>query len=463
MVDDAARRATSFLLGRLQGEIARLKAAPFPGHDVGPRKWLNFVSGIVATSQGYLALAVKAGTSAADANKLIRDAEALGGEAYEFLKFVAGAEATEIPHQVVAPFQRWAFDLSITNTIFFRSEHLPNYEITTIDYSDYNSLNHPDPTLLAAISAINWPVRQVTVPGQAMGMLPHFAVVAHELGHAIQDRIKPDLSKHSQAITDCVDRIKTRLTNSGASFGQVEIMRFNRIAQSWVNELKADAVGHFLVGPAFFFALFGFLEIAAQSYGIAPTHPPSDLRRDLLFAELSGGAKSFAGVFQKSTNVALTPAMNSPNVKSCPPSDQLSVLLSKNFSPTDSAILVELIPLMQTLGPTIFATVKQHFDTTCPKQIYTADQLELDLEAHLEQLCNLVPPIEHRKAGSVQVTNLASILNVGWAALLTRLDRIPEPPGENGDATARRMERLHELLLKAAELSEAKMLWDQHK
>jgi hypothetical protein len=58
---------------------------------------------------------------------------------------------------------------------------------------------------------------------------------------------------------------------------------------------------------------------------------------------------------------------------------------------------------------------------------------------------------------------LAGILNVGWAALLAKLGDFPEvtvPPG--ADADALKMEKLHELLLKAVELSDARLTWEEH-
>jgi len=118
---------------------------------------------------------------------------------------------------------------------------------------------------------------------------------------------------------------------------------------------------------------------------------------------------------------------------------------------------------MRALGPTIFEATRKHLSAECPTQIYSETELERDLGAHLEQLCNLIPPIEHRLPGKAEATTLSTILNVGWAALLTRLDQISAPAGGYGDETARRMERLHELLLKATELAEAKTLWDEQK
>lgn len=464
MSTQAARQACSFFLARLEAEVARLREVDFPGHHTGPRKWVSFIAGILDTGRSYLDSSADPATPTDEAAKLIQYAERLGDYAYNFLTHVAGADATQIPHQVVAPFQRWVERLGISNTIFFRAEHLPNYELWTFDASNFaNRLNSPAQSLIDAINAIKWPVLRVTVPGQAMGMLPHFAVVAHELGHAIQDRIKPDFAPHQKKMDDCYARIKARLTTNGKAFAEKESMRANQIVDWWINELKADAVGQGLVGPAFFFALCGFLELARQSYGISESHPPSDLRRTLLLGQLSAGAPSFIEVFRTRTDLTIDEEVNSPHLPRCPPAEKLFSDLATRLYLVDAAICVELVPYLRDIAPCIFDAAHTHLSAVCPELIYKPEQLAFDLETHLDLLCTLVPPIEYRDGGGVHATTLASILNVGWAALLTRLDKIPETPGSYGDGIARKMERLHELLLKSVELSEARRLWEEYR
>lgn len=138
----AARQSCSFFLARLEAEVDRLRDLEFPGHHVGPRKWLRFIAGILDTGHHFLQIAENSATPPRDASKLINEAEILGNNAYDFLRHVAGSDATQIPHQVVAPFQRWVDRLGITNTIFFRAEHLPNYELNSFNASSFGSINH---------------------------------------------------------------------------------------------------------------------------------------------------------------------------------------------------------------------------------------------------------------------------------------------------------------------------------
>jgi hypothetical protein len=460
-----AQQACSFFLARLEAEISRLRGISFPGHDIGPRRWLNFISGVLDTGRQYLDQSRAASTAAPKAKQLLEDAETMGEQAYVFLKHVTGADATQIPHEIVAPFQRWVAGLRITNTIFFRSEHLANYELWQMDARALKNYPSASQSLLTAIGDIDWPILRVTVPGHAMDMLPHFAVVAHELGHAIQDRIKPDLSSYVSDRRSCDSRIALRLANSGVAFGATERLRVTTIFDKWLNEIKADSVGHFLVGPAFFFALFGFLELAGRSYGIADTHPPSDLRRQLLLHQLNIGTPSFLNIFQAKTSVAITETINSPNIPACPAGDTLFQELLTEYGATDAAICTELVPYLRTIGAAVFTAARDYLGQICPDLIYSPQQLDADLGDPLDMLCALVPPIESRAntVAEPEAMGLASILNIGWATLLTRLDRIPDKGGTAGLSDARRFDQLHQLLLKAVELSEARRLWSEHK
>lgn len=456
-----ARNACSFYLSRLKGELARLIDATYPGHHAGPKLWLNVIIGLVDTAQGYLALI---DSRPAEAKKLLLDAEVLGEQAYSLLSLISGADASQIPHQIVAPFQRWVSALKIDNTIFFRAEHVPNYELATIDCRAMaQNLNTPSTSLLDSINKAVWPILRVTVPSQAMGMLPHFAVVAHELGHAIEDQIKPNLGPFQPAYLDCITRVTNRLAAVSIPYGLEENILLRETILKWVSEFTADAVGHILVGPAFFFALFGFLELAGRSYGLGKTHPPSDLRRKQLVRELNSGAPSFQSVMQR-CGLAPLVASYAPNVPSCPAKDQLFGELRKSQGDVQAAICVELIELFDVMAPAIFVAAQNHLKNLSPDLVYTPAQLEIDVQQHLKPLRGLVPPIEYHDANNWRPTTLATILNVGWIALLDLCEEYAGttsaiPPSE----TASKMEQLHDLLLKAVELSEARRLWEESK
>lgn len=423
--------------------------------------WLDLVSGLVDTGKGYLAKAADPSVPNADASLLVKDSEMIANHAYVLLQKLDGTDADQIPHQIVGPFQRWVDGLGIANTIFFRADHVANYELARFDLQALvNNVNDASQSLVDAAAAVTWPFLRVTVPSQAMGMLPHFAIVGHELGHAIQSDIKVDLSGVDSSVV--MADLRARLQTEGIPFTRKHQMETPKILASWINELKSDAIGCLLAGPAFLFALGAFFELSGGGYGIGPSHPPSEMRRRLVLERLALGAPNHVEVFKEQTGTELTADLNSPHLKALPAPDDLYAELKLRHGPEVAAICVALLPYAEAVAPLVFAEAEKVVRAFKPDMVYDAARLREDLAEHLEPLRHLVPPIEIRKAGSVQATSLAGILNVGWAGLLTQLDRIPTPAGVTpGSELPVKMEKLHELLLKALELSEARLVWEE--
>lgn len=424
--------------------------------------WLDLVSGLIETGKGYLAKAADTTMPDADASQLITDSELIANHAYSLLQRLHGTDAGQIPHQIVGPFQRWVDGLGITNTIFFRADHEANYELARFDLRGLvSNINDASQTLIDAAAAVTWPFLRVTVPSQSMGMLPHFAIVGHELGHAIQNDIKVDLSSIDS--TPVIHDLDARLAAEGIALSSsTHLMMTQTVLASWVNEMKSDAIGCILAGPAFLFALGAFFELSGGGYGIGPSHPPSEMRRRLVLDRLAQGAPNHVEVFKELTETELTADLNSPHLKVLPPPDKLYIELKHKHGAEIAAVCVALIPYAEAVAPLVFDEAERVVRAAKPDMVYDAARLREDLSEHLEPLRHLVPPIEIRKGGAVQATSLAGILNVGWAGLLTQLDRIPTPSGVSaGNELPAKMEKLHELLLKAVELSEARMIWEE--
>lgn len=432
----------------------------YPGHHRGPQKWLDVISGVLDTAVGYLVVASDPLTSNEEASRRITDAEMLGSQAYELLRELDGADADQIPHQIVKPFQRWVDGLGISNTIFFRADHVANYELARFHLDkSFNNVNDPTPSLVAALAAVEWPFLRLTVPGQALGMLPHFAIVGHELGHAIQDRIA--FSGGGVDFTPFDVELAARLATEKLVRTNEIMLDAQRVLASWAQEFKSDAVGLLVAGPAFFFALGGFFEIAGGGYGISPSHPPSDLRRRLVLERMQAGSPSHASVFEAITGLEIEEDTNSPHVARLPNDDQLYISLKAKHGPEHAAICVALLKVAEPVARALFDEAETVLGRDSAAMLYGAERLEADLSYHLEPLCALIPPIERRDGATVEATSLAGNLNVGWAALLTRLERIKADAPPGGDPDTPKMEKLHELLLKGVELAEARMTWDE--
>src|SRR5258708_25682043 len=96
--------------------------------------------------------------------------------------------------------------------------------------------------------------------------------------------------------------------------------------------------------------------------------------------------------------------------------------LRKPYDAAVAAICVGLVPYIEVIAATIFAETRAYLQRQAPDLLYEPNHLEADLERHLNLISVLVPPIEYRDEAGLHAARLASILNVGWAALLPRLD-----------------------------------------
>jgi hypothetical protein len=458
-----ARLAAAFSIERLRQQVADSRSQQYPGDHAGPIQWLNLVSGLLDTASQYLENSNKAGVLADEEAKFVSDAAHLATEAYECLVLMRGAGTDELSYSIVPPLSRWFSQLKVTNSTFFRAELVANYELSTISDRPFLRVRSPAASLTKSISEINWPFLRVTVPGKAFAIVPHLAIVAHEIGHALFDKIPWDISAFVTAEeTPLITRITGRLGTSTLDRRTVKFL--NQVLKNWWEEFSADAFAYYLTGPAIFFSLPEFLQFLASGYGLSETHPANDLRRSVLFSKLSeGGESSFAAYFKKHTQQTLTEDFNSPLILRTP---STTIIFGDVFAATNSkemaAVLAELHDAIEHLVPIVYRHVHDYLKNNAPDAIYTSAKYDLDLNDHLSPMLSAVPPIE---AGSFdqgkRPTDFATILNVGWAVLLTKLAELQVKTNEPDPFGSNRLDRLQGLLSKAVELSEARRIWQR--
>ena len=461
---DTGKYSTQFFLSRLLNQIGELRSQKYPGDSTGPQRWLDLCKGLADTALAYLDASEKSGVDPDEKRKLLQDANELGNKVYESLVEMSGSTLNDLPYAVVIPMQRWFDDLKLPNVTFFRALAEPNYEVARFLHDDYAGIRDPAQTLTDALGKpSDWPILRVTVPAKALSVLPQFAIVAHEVGHVVYDQLggskalPPPPTADIQAYEAA---LKAEL--GGAAPSQDAILFFFQTSQRWIMELFADAVGLCMLGPAFYFALSSFFESLGPGYVLSRTHPPAVLRRKLAFAKLSRNAScQFLPVFKKHTNVDLVEDLNShlldPAVDSA---TMMKRLTARGESRDHSAVIVHLPALMEKIADSIYATVETHLQAVKPELIYTSTQYDADLDQHLASLIAAVPPIETgKKLKGRAPTELSCILNVGWAVLLTSLDKLAVRQDETKLPHAERAEKLHALLIKAVELSEARRRW----
>jgi len=134
------------------------------------------------------------------------------------------------------------------------------------------------------------------------------------------------------------------------------------------------------------------------------------------------------------------------------------------FSATQSrekaAVLAELHGSIVKLVPIIYEHVLQYLRDNASDALYSPAMFDQDLTDHLGALLEAVPPIEAGTLAEGKTpADFASILNVGWAVLLTKLSELQVKPSGPDPFGSDRTERLQGLLSKAVELSEARRIW----
>ncbi|MEY9543200.1 hypothetical protein ABIE85_006260 [Bradyrhizobium diazoefficiens] len=463
----AERDAAEFFISRLQSQIVKLELRQYPGDLPGPKDWLRLCEALVETALQYLRAAEDGKASRSSKVKSLKEANRVGNNVYRLLVEMEGAGADALPYAIVAPMQRWIDELGIQNVTFFRSLSVANYELQRFNGDDYEGIRDPSPNLKTILEQQHkWPYLRITVPGKALNILPHFAIVAHEIGHILHDQ-KAGKFPFSKSDERNFEKRVLQQTSTN-EFGEKERIFLHDVTQRWATELFADAIGIRLLGPAFFFALCAFIENIGQGQIASRTHPPARVRRKIAFKNLDHAPKySFKKSFKKLTGVELTESINSSllegDIGSLPSHERLIRVLSGRFPANEAAILGFLPDLIETIADKVYKEAERIVSETRPSLLYTSAQFESDLREHLDNLINAVPPIESgMKIGAKVPTELASILNVGWAALLTKLDGLAVREEGAEFLSAEKSEKLHSLLIKAVELSEARRKWMQN-
>jgi hypothetical protein len=371
-----------------------------------------------------------------------------------------GADVSELPYPLVRPLQRWFDNLGLSQDTFFRTELVENYELRTFERKIFSGIRDPAPSLTDAINNTKWPMLRVTVPGRAMGIISHFAIVAHEIGHAMMPKI--DLSQVRAVVHSETAAIISRLAALGIPNPAKSTLVFlQKVLLSWIEEFAADAFAGFLTGPAALFSVSEFLQLA-RNHGICDTHPSNELRRSALFREMAKGTPSFCDIFKKHAGVDLVPEINSSLIVSAPAdAGIMQEMIAEGHLPEESAAIAALHLSMDAIAQATYGSVQSYLNQNTPHLVYTSSNYDQDLTNHLSALLAAIPPIEN----GLDITqrtpcDFSSIINVGWVILLTKLDDLRVRTGTDDALKAEKVERLHDLLLKAVELSEARREWE---
>ena len=458
----------TYAVGGLRKQVNAYKEYRFPGDHGGPRKWLAIIIGLLDTAEANVK-AVREKESQPD--EAIRAATQCTEFAYEYLEAFRGAGQEELFYPVVPPLQRMCDALKLKNDFFYRADISSNYELRELDLQGLDDLRRRTPTLRDAVDAVVPPFTRVTMPSRAFSILPHFAIVGHEIGHAIQNRLgkkdQPVAEENRPDFKVLLKRIEGRLRRDypDLKLSRSQIEEGAKVVfTNWSIEFAADAFGFYLMGPAMFFALSEFLLITASGWGASRDYPPNHLRRDFLFQQMkAGGEKSFARVFERETGEKLTITINNALIPVETGTERIYDDIRAGGDPErglTACAAAELVVEMRGLRPDIYKFAFDRIASIDRELIYSPERFARDLKEHVPAMVYAIPPIEsyNKMTGKMMPVDFVSILNIGWVVLLTKLEELKI--GEAKIPRDRRVEVLQGLISKAVELSEARRVWE---
>lgn len=462
---------TQFHLSRVSDQAKALRSQTFPAGQDGSDLITLLIKGYLESASEHIKKLNSPESDTKDFEGHLNTAGEYVHEAYRYLSLLQGASATEIYHPVVAPIIRWLDSLDLKRSILFQAENAANYEVKFFSswFSEETKLyREPSETLTEAIEKITTKELTVfTVPSSAFAILPHFAIVAHEVGHVLFRKFRDELitrevvisfSKIINKTNSFLEEKKVRLTDQTSVY-------LRETLTNWLEEYAADAVAGRLAGPAAFFAMSDVFQYMGAGNLPSHTHPIPIDRLEALYDSLTQGEFDFKKAIESQAGKKFTPCFNSVRLKERYDFDHQVVLNEgRGYDAEKSKILACLAEKAGKLPNSIYKAVNNYLKQNHNKHIYHSENLEDDIEQYLENLLKAIPPIE---SGTPLVdekpADFVSILNIGWIVLLCRMEdfdvKVSGSPDHLRDGA--KSEILHDLLLKAVELSEARLKWQK--
>jgi hypothetical protein len=292
----------------------------------------------------------------------------------------------------------------------------------------------------------------MNIPAVESGQILIHGVLAHELGHALYKKhaLARKLLPNIRVDEDLVKKLVKTISEAPKPQGPPPELRLrewitdqvtSRIT-GWVMELSSDAIGIRLFGPALFFAEVHLMTAFKHIDQGSATHPPNRLRARLMMrmlrqlyrvGELHENLQAF---FRDWDETSAAP------IGTRTAFDQLAI------ESIDERALDLIIHASATAAP--------------DAQHYTAARFDKDAAELAPLFMNYIPPGETGSYGRTAPVELASIINAGWHVYLCDFEAFRKKlhAGDSGTRFAAAT-KLHELVLKALEISEMKTAWEE--
>jgi hypothetical protein len=370
---------------------------------------------------------------------------------HQLLGFVDGSDIHRSPGQLVPTLRRYTQSILPTSEIVVSSKPELNYSIHDIagplrELFAGTSLEESCRLLPELLFMLN-------IPSAESGQVLIHGVLAHELGHALYNRkeIAKDLLPKIRINEELVRSLAKAMFDNQQKQGNPtpELRLRNQVTHEitarvhgWVKELSSDAIGIRLFGPALFFAEAHLLiSLRPIDKGTA-THPPSRLRIRLMMRMLKQlyEVDKWHGELQ-----GFSKAWDEVSAEHIPWANSYDQVALEAINDTALDLISEASAI-----------------ATSSVQCYSSARFVQDVSDMGPLFLSCIPPGDAGADGPGARTAMASIINAGWHVYLCDFEAFRKGLHSNDSDTRFAVAaKLHELVLKALEISEIRTMWEE--
>src|SRR6266849_10079540 len=367
------------------------------------------------------------------------------------LGFVEGSDVNRSPGQLIQPLRRYVRSIIPGSEIFVSSKAELNYSIQDIAAPLRKLLS--DTPLQSSCEVLPQLLFVVNIPAVEAGEILIHGLLAHELGHPLYKthdlagRLLPNIKVKDDLVKGLVKMLSEGRQGQQNPTPDLRLREWvteqvTSRTTGWVAELSCDAIGIRLFGPAVFFAAVHLMISFKHLDEGGKSHPPSRLRIKLMTRML----KQLYSVDKWHDKLQAF-------MRDC---DEISADAVAPRSMFDHVAI-------ESIDDRALDLIAETSSMAVPDtQSYTTKQFKEDSAELTRLLTNYIPPGERGPYGRAVPVALASIINAGWHVFLCDFETFREglPTGDSGARSSAKT-KLHELILKALEISEMKTAWDE--
>ncbi|MFI5117559.1 MAG: hypothetical protein ACHP8B_12770 [Terriglobales bacterium] len=369
---------------------------------------------------------------------------------YTLVGFVEGSDVHRSPGQLVPALRRYSQSILPTSEIVVSSKPELNYSIRDIagplKKLFLGTLVEPSCALLPEILFV------VNIPAVESEQILIHAVLAHELGHALYDNrevakdLLPKIKLDEDLIKSMAKTIHEEQLKQGNPTPELRLRKqvtqeISGRVNGWVKELCSDAIGIRLFGPALCFAVAHLLTSFIHMDKGSETHPPPRLRVRLMIRML----KQLYSVDKWRPDLqSFLRDWDEVSANHIPGSNYYDQVALETTTDTVLDLIAEASGLAASAA-----------------KCYTTERFDHDVAELAPLFLNHIPPGETGPYGRGTPVELASVINAGWHVYLCDFETFRKSLNpKDGDTRFTAATKLHELVLKALEISEMKTAWE---